>query len=314
MYEGRPTFLRKGILIMKKLVIAFGALVLVAACQKGGGAGGPSAASPTTEDEKTLYALGQMVGRQLPTLKLNPQELAMVQRGIGDAASGAKSEIDMQQYGPKVQAFAKGRTNAAAAAASAEQKQKDEPYLAAAEKEAGAQKTQSGMVYKELTAGTGESPKATDRVKVNYEGKLSNGTVFDSSYQRGQPATFGLNGVIPCWTEGVQKMKVGGTSQLVCPSTIAYGDMGHPPTIPGGAVLTFKVELVSIEPPAPQPPPGMGGMPMPGMNGMPAGMNGMPGGHPMPITMPPAAGGAAHPMPPTPPPAAPAAPAAPVKK
>ena len=101
-------------------------------------------------------------------------------------------------------------------------------------------------------------------MKVNYEGKLIDGTVFDSSYKRNKPITFSLNGVIPCWTEGVQKMKVGGTSQLVCPSSIAYGDRGRPPQIPGGATLTFKVELLSIEPPGAMPP-GMMGHPMPGM-------------------------------------------------
>jgi FKBP-type peptidyl-prolyl cis-trans isomerase FkpA len=102
-------------------------------------------------------------------------------------------------------------------------------------------------VYRELTPGSGPSPKATDKVKVNYKGTLVNGTEFDSSYKRGQPAEFPLNGVIPCWTEGVQKMKVGGKSQLVCPSEIAYGDQGRP-SIPGGATLIFEIELLGITP------------------------------------------------------------------
>ena len=105
---------------MKKIVIALGALVLATACTKGG-SGGSYAASPVSEDEKTLYALGLMVGRQVGNLKLNPQELAMVQRGIGDAASGAKPEVAIEVYGPKVQAFAKARTSAAAAAAAADE-------------------------------------------------------------------------------------------------------------------------------------------------------------------------------------------------
>src|SRR5262249_13958762 len=95
--------------------------------------------------------------------------------------------------------------------------------------------------------GSGASPAATDTVKVHYEGTLENGTVFDSSKKRGTPATFALNQVIPCWTEGVQKMKVGGQAKLTCPSAIAYGDRGAPPTIPGGATLTFDVELLGIE-------------------------------------------------------------------
>jgi FKBP-type peptidyl-prolyl cis-trans isomerase FkpA len=97
-----------------------------------------------------------------------------------------------------------------------------------------------------VRVGTGASPKASDTVKVNYRGTLLNGTEFDSSYKRNQPATFPLANVIPCWTEGVQKMKVGGKAHLVCPSGIAYGDRGSPPTIPGGATLIFEIELLEI--------------------------------------------------------------------
>lgn len=112
--------------------------------------------------------------------------------------------------------------------------------------EPGAVRTPSGMVYRELTAGKGESPKATDVVTVNYRGTLTDGTEFDSSYKRNEPAQFPLNRVIPCWTEGVQKMKVGGKSKLTCPSNLAYGEQGSPPTIPGGATLIFEVELLGI--------------------------------------------------------------------
>jgi FKBP-type peptidyl-prolyl cis-trans isomerase FkpA len=121
-------------------------------------------------------------------------------------------------------------------------------YLAKAAAEPGAVKTASGLVYKELKAGSGASPKASDMVTVNYKGTLIDGTEFDSSYKRNEPATFPLNGVIPCWTEGVQMMKVGGKSQLVCPAGIAYGERGSPPVIPGGATLIFEVELLKIGP------------------------------------------------------------------
>ncbi len=110
----------------------------------------------------------------------------------------------------------------------------------------GAITTPSGLVYRELKAGTGASPKATDAVKVNYRGTLMDGTEFDSSYKRNQPAEFPLNQVIPCWTEGVQMMKVGGKSQLTCPASIAYGPQGRPPVIPGGATLIFEIELLGI--------------------------------------------------------------------
>jgi FKBP-type peptidyl-prolyl cis-trans isomerase FkpA len=132
-----------------------------------------------------------------------------------------------------------------AARTAEKQKALSAAFLAKAAGEAGAQKTESGLVYRELRPGAGESPKATDTVKVNYRGTLVDGTEFDSSYKRGEAAQFPLNGVIKCWTEGVQKMKVGGKSQLVCPSDIAYGDDGRP-GIPGGATLVFEIELLQI--------------------------------------------------------------------
>jgi FKBP-type peptidyl-prolyl cis-trans isomerase FkpA len=119
-------------------------------------------------------------------------------------------------------------------------------YLEKAAAMPGAVRTASGLVYRELQGGTGASPKATDVVKVHYRGTLVDGAEFDSSYKRNEPTTFPLNQVIPCWTEGVQKMKVGGKSQLVCPSSIAYGDRGSPPEIPGGATLIFEIELLGI--------------------------------------------------------------------
>jgi len=117
-------------------------------------------------------------------------------------------------------------------------------YLEKAAAVPGAIRTASGLVYRELKAGTGASPKATDVVTVHYRGASVDGVEFDSSYKRNEPAKFPLNRVIPCWTEGVQKMKVGGKSQLVCPSDIAYGDRGSPPDIPGGATLVFEIELL----------------------------------------------------------------------
>jgi len=121
-------------------------------------------------------------------------------------------------------------------------------FLDKAAAEPSAIKTASGLVYREIRPGSGPSPRAGDVVTVNYRGTLTDGTEFDSSYKRNQPAQFPLNQVIPCWTEGVQRMKVGGKSQLVCPSDIAYGEQGRPPTIPGGATLIFEIELLGIAP------------------------------------------------------------------
>jgi FKBP-type peptidyl-prolyl cis-trans isomerase FkpA len=122
----------------------------------------------------------------------------------------------------------------------------DAAALAAAAKEKGAVKTSSGLVYQSLKDGSGASPAATDTVKVNYRGTLTNGSEFDSSAKNGGPVAFPLNRVIPCWTEGVQKMKVGGKAKLTCPSSIAYGSRGAGGVIPPDATLVFEVELLSI--------------------------------------------------------------------
>jgi FKBP-type peptidyl-prolyl cis-trans isomerase len=127
------------------------------------------------------------------------------------------------------------------------QKEKSKEFLEKAAKEKGAEKTASGLIYLPLKEGSGAQPKETDTVKVHYTGTLTDGKVFDSSVQRGEPAEFQLNQVIKCWTEGVAKMKVGGKAKLVCPSAIAYGDVGRPPTIAGGATLVFEVELLEIK-------------------------------------------------------------------
>ena len=119
-------------------------------------------------------------------------------------------------------------------------------FLTQAAKEKGAVKLPSGVVYKELTAGKGASPKATDTVKVNYRGTLTTGEEFDSSYKRNAPASFPLDHVIPCWTEGVQKLKVGGKARLVCPSKTAYGERGAGRVIPPNSTLVFEIELLAI--------------------------------------------------------------------
>ncbi len=119
-------------------------------------------------------------------------------------------------------------------------------FLEKAAAEPGADKMPSGLIYRELKPGTGASPSATDTVTVQYRCTLTDGTEFDSSYKHDGPAKLPLNAVIPCWTEGVQKMKVGGKSKLVCPASIAYGPEGRPPVIPGGATLVFEIELLGI--------------------------------------------------------------------
>ena len=120
--------------------------------------------------------------------------------------------------------------------------------LAAAAAEPGAVVTASGLVYRTVKEGTGASPAATDTVKVHYRGTFPDGREFDSSFKRNQPASFPLNRVIRCWTEGLQRMKVGGKAKLTCPAAIAYGDRGAGGEIPPGAVLRFEVDLLAINP------------------------------------------------------------------
>ena len=193
-----------------------------------------------TDEEKTVYALGLNMYRSLGQFDLSAEELTILKKALTDAAAG-KPAIELDTWGPKIQALA----NARGARIAEKQKALSAAFLAKAAVEPGAQKTESGMVYRELRPGAGASPKATDTVKVNYRGTLVDGTEFDSSYKRGEPAQFPLNGVIKCWTEGVQKMKIGGKSQLVCPADLAYGDGGRP-GIPGGATLIFEIELLQI--------------------------------------------------------------------
>jgi len=193
-------------------------------------------------EEQTFYALGLALAKNVAPFSLTEDELAQVIAGLRDGVQGNDEGFDMQAYGPKLQELAQSRMQAAAEVERGE----SADFLAAAAEEPGAEVTESGLVFVSLAPGEGASPTASDRVRVHYTGTLRDGTVFDSSVQRGQPAEFGLDQVIPCWTEGLQKMQVGGKAKLVCPSGIAYGDEGRPPTIPGGATLVFEVELLEI--------------------------------------------------------------------
>jgi FKBP-type peptidyl-prolyl cis-trans isomerase FkpA len=195
-----------------------------------------------TDQDKTLYALGIAIGKNVHGLKLTEAELAFVTEGLSDAVLGKDSKVDFATYEPKIQSLAQERMSAAAD----EEKKASKAFLDKMAMEKGAERSASGVIYIPEVVGTGASPKPTDTVKVHYHGTLRDGTVFDSSVQRGQPISFPLNGVIPCWTEGVQKMKVGGKAKLVCPSDTAYGDRGQGP-IPGGAALMFEVQLLGIE-------------------------------------------------------------------
>ncbi|MGZ5428761.1 MAG: FKBP-type peptidyl-prolyl cis-trans isomerase, partial [Thermoanaerobaculia bacterium] len=181
--------------------------------------------------------------QNLGPLKLTASELTSLQEGLADGVLGRTPKVNLATYGPKLQEFAKTRLGAAAAG----EKKAGAAFVAKEAAQPGAVKQPTGFVYNEVKAGTGPVPKATDKVKVHYRGALIDGTVFDSSIERGEPVTFPLTGVIACWTQGLQLMKTGGKARLVCPSELAYGDAGSPPKIKGGATLVFEVELLSIE-------------------------------------------------------------------
>jgi FKBP-type peptidyl-prolyl cis-trans isomerase FkpA len=203
---------------------------------------GQAPAALDTDELKTAYTLGFKLGENLKGLNLGEPELGALEAGLGDAAAGLEAQVDTAQFEPMVQQLAQKRASEAAESRRTE----ETAFLEKAAAEEGAERQASGLIIVRNKAGEGESPKSTSRVKVHYHGTFADGSVFDSSRQRGEPAVFPLNGVIPCWTEALQLIKVGGTARITCPATIAYGDRGAPPRIPPGATLVFDVELIEI--------------------------------------------------------------------
>lgn len=193
------------------------------------------------EDQKTLYAVGQVMARQLAIFDMTPDELDQVLKGVKDGIAGKTPDFDLEAYKAKIPQLVQARRAAQGERLAAKSKE----VIEKAASEKGAVKTASGLVYKSIKEGTGASPAAADRVKVNYRGTLVDGKEFDNSYTAGRPLEIGLNQVIKCWTEGVQKMKVGGKAQLVCPPELAYGAQA-PGMIPANATLVFEVELLDI--------------------------------------------------------------------
>jgi len=207
----------------------------------------PQPVALVTEDDKTLYALGKLLVRNLGTFTLDAREVQIVQAGLAENVLRQRPErVDLEVYGPKVDQLATARGNQRTIV----EKARGAAYREAQAGQPGVEMLPSGVLTRAERLGDGATPKPTDRLSVSYQGQLIDGMVFDSSYRRGKPATFPLDGVIQCWREAVGRMRVGGKSRLVCPPETAYGDKGRPPSIPGGATLVFDVELISIEPPA----------------------------------------------------------------
>lgn len=199
--------------------------------------------------DKVSYALGLGIGTQLKSMgaeKLNIDDFA---QAIKDSIAG-NEQIKASEAQQIVQEFFAEQEKiqrAKAAETGKKLKEEGEKFLAENAKKEGVKVTASGLQYMVITEGTGKSPKATDSVKCHYEGFLTNGTVFDSSVQRGEPAVFPLNGVIAGWTEGLQLMKEGGKTRFFIPYNLAYGEAGAAGAIPPYAALIFDVELIEVK-------------------------------------------------------------------
>jgi FKBP-type peptidyl-prolyl cis-trans isomerase FkpA len=196
-----------------------------------------------TDEQKTLYALGLMLGRNLGSFHLKPDQLEIVESGIYDQTQGKAPKVDLQAYAAKVSDLARVGQGADARA----EKDKGRQYALRVAKDKDAQTLPSGLVYIPLKEGRGDSPRSTDTVKVQYEGTLVDGSVFDSSFARKEPAELSMDQMLPCWSEALQKMKAGGKAKLICPSSLAYGEIARQ-MIPAGSTLIFEIELLEIRP------------------------------------------------------------------
>ncbi len=242
---------------MKKrvLVSALLATMALSACNSNAGAGAtktvastPTVTDQSTEVQKVGYAIGFDMGSNLREVA-DDVDLEAFQQGMKDAFDKKDSAITEAQMQEAVQAYMlrkQGEMQKKAEAQAVANKAAGEAFLAENLKKPGVKATASGLQYKVISEGSGASPKATDVVKVNYEGRLLDGKVFDSSYERGEPMEFPLNQVIPGWTEGVQLMKPGAKYEFYIPSDLAYGESGNPEIEPN-STLIFVVELLETK-------------------------------------------------------------------
>ena len=200
--------------------------------------------------DKVSYALGLGIGSQLKSMGADSLNIEDFAQAIKDTISGAELKVSHKESQQIVQEFFKeqeAKQRAQAAENGKVAREEGEKFLAENAKKEGVQVTESGLQYSVIKEGTGKSPKATDTVVCHYEGFLTNGTVFDSSIQRGEPAAFPLNAVIAGWTEGLQLMKEGGKTRFFIPYNLAYGEAGAAGAIPPYAALIFDVELIEVK-------------------------------------------------------------------
>ena len=192
--------------------------------------------------EKISYALGLGIGQQLKSMNIENFDIKEFSRSIEDVMAGRDTDMTAREAQVMLSEYFQKKEKRQAE----ENIAKGKAYLEENGKREGVITTKSGLQYEVLTEGTGKSPKATDKVRCHYEGRLTDGSVFDSSYQRGEPADFGLNQVIAGWTEGVQLMKEGAKYRFHIPYLLGYGERGAGASIPPYATLVFDVELIKV--------------------------------------------------------------------
>ncbi len=192
--------------------------------------------------DKISYALGLGIGQQIKSMNIENFSIEDFTKSISDVIEGKETAFSSREAQMMLQEYFTRKQKEEAQAHIAEGK----AYLDANAKRQGVVVTKSGLQYEVLQEGKGKSPKATDTVRCHYEGRLLDGTVFDSSYKRGEPADFGLNQVIPGWTEGVQLMKEGAKFRFTIPYLLAYGEQGAGASIPPFSTLIFDVELIKV--------------------------------------------------------------------
>lgn len=213
------------------------------------GAGAPQAApAPAFTDAQLVEEAGWIVAKRnnLTELQFTNDQVDAIVKGFATAMNGKDSPYDLQKMEPALNAFMQGRQTAALERLKEKGKSEAAGFFAQLKDNKNVVELPSGLRYEILKQGQGDSPKPTETVVVHYTGKLIDGSVFDSSVQRGQPAEFELDQVIPGWTEGIQKIGKGGRIKLYIPANLAYGDEGRP-GIPPGSALVFEVELLDIK-------------------------------------------------------------------
>jgi FKBP-type peptidyl-prolyl cis-trans isomerase len=229
---------------VKKYTLVAAIALLALACDKFGGG-----ANLNSDEKKAGYAIGQQIGQSFKMQNVNP-DLDSVVAGMKDALKGEKGKLTPEETQAALMKLREA-SMAKMEDESKKNKEKGDKFLADNKTKEGVKTTESGLQYQVVTEGKGDRPKDESVVKVHYKGTLIDGTEFDSSYTRGEPAEFPVNGVIKGWTEALKLMTPGSKYKLTIPADLAYGPMGRPPTIPGNSVLVFDVELLDIVKAAP---------------------------------------------------------------